>query len=519
MGIVGSGCLILGFFFSPALNLCVFYFTSPPPFGQGFTQSSHFSSNVPSLEHHHKHGTMASNPPVSFIGLGAMGFGMATHLLQEGYPVTGFDVYPPTLERFLQHAQANGTHNHASTASTPAAAVQSTPFVICMVATAAQAHAVLFAGPEPAVAALPQGAVLLLCSTVPCAYVRDTLAHALAEAGRGDVLVVDAPVSGGTTRAAAGTLSIMAGGSDEALDKARPLLQAMADPDKLYIVKGGVGAGSNLKMCHQVLAANQILSASEALGFAKHLGLDLGQTAEAVKKSRGASWMFENRLPRILAEEAEGKSSTVASAVTIILKDAGIITSEARRCGFPTPLTSVAEQVYLTALGRGWGADDDACLVRVYAEGVGNVGSVAGEVKGETAKTQLVVDLLEGIHLCATAETIALAQHVGLDLEQVYELCVNAAGGSHVFASVARDMIRVLKGESVDDPSKDAQEGLQQAAGKLQAVVDEAQRLKCPLFLGSQALNLLKLALVKGEKEAGGSDELPRTAVLRTWVA
>lgn len=461
---------------------------------------------------------MASKPSVSFIGLGAMGFGMATHLLKEGYPVTGFDVYPPTLERFLQHAQANDTRTSASTASTPSSAVQSTPFVVCMVATAAQAHAVLFSEPEPAVAALPQGATLLLCSTVPCGYVRDTLANALVEAGRGDVLLVDAPVSGGSARAADGTLSIMAGGSDEALEKARPLLQAMADPAKLYIVKGGVGAGSNLKMCHQVLAANQILSASEALGFAKHLGLDLGRTAEVVKKSRGASWMFENRLPRILAEEAEGKSP-IASAVTIILKDAGIITSEARRCGFPTPLTSVAEQVYLTALGRGWGADDDSCLVRLYAEGVGNTGSVVGEVKGEKDKTELVVDLLEGIHLCAAAEAVAFAKHVGLDLEQVYELCVNAAGGSHVFASVAKDMIRVFKGEAVDDKSKDAQEGLQQAAGKLQVVVDEAQRLRCPLFLGSQALNLLRLALVNGEKEAGESGDLPRTAVLKTWAA
>src|SRR3569833_2686584 len=104
-----------------------------------------------------------SNPEVSFIGLGAMGFGMATHLLKQGYRVTGFNVWAPTLERF---AAAGG-----AIAKTPAAAVADKLFCVCMVATAQQAQAVLFEGPDAAVPALPKGATLLLCSTVPCAYV------------------------------------------------------------------------------------------------------------------------------------------------------------------------------------------------------------------------------------------------------------------------------------------------------------------------------------------------------------
>ncbi|PSR80020.1 NAD binding domain of 6-phosphogluconate dehydrogenase-domain-containing protein [Coniella lustricola] len=467
---------------------------------------------------------MASKPPVAFIGLGAMGFGMATHLLTQGYAVTAFDVFPPTLDRFLQHAQSHARGSTASTASSPSAAVAAASLVVCMVATAAQAHAVLFSGPSPAAAALPRGATLLLCSTVPCAYVRDTLATALVHAGRSDVDLVDAPVSGGSIRAADGTLSIMAAGSDPALAKARPLLQAMAAPDKLYIVPGGVGAGSNMKMCHQVLAANHILAASEALGLAKHLGLDLHKTAAELlvlapenKPRMSASWMLENRLPRILAQDKDGKAP-VASAVTIILKDAGIITSEARRCGFPTPLTSVAEQVYLAALGRGWGAEDDASLVRLYSEGVGRVGPVSGQVDGDEAKTGLVASLLEGIHLCSTAETVAFAHHVGLDLDQVYELCVHAAGGSQVFASVARDMIRVLQRGASREPDG-RQETLPLAVDKMQTVVDEAQRLKCPLFLGSQALNLLRLALIKSEEADGEAKAAPSTAVLKAWAA
>lgn len=267
-----------------------------------------------------------SKPEISFIGLGAMGFGMATNLVKKGYSVTGFDVWGPTLEKFKE---AGG-----NAASTPAEAVDNKGFCVVMVATAQQAQEVLLGRDQPAVPALPQGATVLLCSTVPAAYVQG-LAKQLVEMGRDDIYLIDSPVSGGAIRAADGTLSIMAGGSDAAISKGTELLQVMSDPEKLYIVRGpeGIGAGSNLKMCHQVLAANQILAASEALGLASHLGLDLKKTSEAVLKSDGYSWMFENRLPRLLAPDFK----PVASAINIILKDAGIITSEARRYKFPTP--------------------------------------------------------------------------------------------------------------------------------------------------------------------------------------
>lgn len=299
-----------------------------------------------------------AKPEIAFIGLGAMGFGMATNLVNQGYKVTGFDVWQPTLERF----QAAG----GSIATTPAEAVKEKDYCVCMVATAQQAQAVLIEGENPALSSLPKGAALLLCSTVPCGYVQG-LEKQLAELGRGDIRLIDSPVSGGAARAADGTLSIMAGGSDDAIEKGRFLLQEMSDPHKLYIVKGGVGAGSNMKMCHQVLAANQILAASEGMGFATHLGLDPNYASENILKSDAWAWMFEHRLPRMLHPEFK----PVASALTIILKDTGIITSEARRSGFPTPMTSTAEQVYFSGLGRGYGPDDDSSLIRLYTEGKG----------------------------------------------------------------------------------------------------------------------------------------------------
>lgn len=436
--------------------------------------------------------------PVAFIGLGAMGFGMATQLVKQGYPVTGFDVWPPTLERFQQ---AGG-----SISSTPAEAVQGKEYCVCMVATAQQAQEVLLEGSNPAVPALAKDAVLLLCSTVACGYVQE-LSQQIKNSSRPDILLVDCPVSGGAIRAADGTLSIMAGAADEAIAKGRDLLQAMSDPEKLYIVNGGVGAGSNMKMCHQVLAANQILSSNESMGFAAHLGLDLTETSKALIASEGWSWMLENRMPRMLHPEFQ----PVASAVTIILKDTSIITSEARRYGFPTPMASTAEQGYFTGLGRGFGSDDDASLIRVYTEGKGKVGPVKGQAETKDAKLKLVISLLKGIHLCAAAEALTFAHKVGLDLDQVFDLCINAAGSSTMLKTSGGDMMKILRGEPpvvVD--------GLAALTQELHEAVDEAQKLKMPLFLGAQALNILRLVLQHKPKDR---PEAPMALAVKVWAA
>ena len=111
----------------------------------------------------------------------------------------------------------------------------------------------------------------------------------------------------------------MAGGSDEALNSARELLQTLSDKDKLYLVPGGVGAGSNMKMLHQVLAAIHILAASEGMGFAARLGLNARDTAARILDGKSGSWtwMLENRFPRMVEEDW----NPGASALTIILKD------------------------------------------------------------------------------------------------------------------------------------------------------------------------------------------------------
>ncbi|KAI1463933.1 NAD binding domain of 6-phosphogluconate dehydrogenase-domain-containing protein [Daldinia caldariorum] len=435
---------------------------------------------------------------ISFIGLGAMGFGMATNLVKQGYKVTGFDVWKPTLDKF----QAVG----GVIATTPAEAVKDKDYCVCMVATAQQAQAVLIEGDNAALQSLPKGATLMLCSTVPCAYVQG-LEKQLTKLGRSDIRLIDAPVSGGAARAADGTLSIMAGGSDEALEKGRFLLQEMSDPKKLYVVQGGVGAGSNMKMCHQVLAANQILAASEGLGFASHLGLDLHSTSQEIIKSDAWAWMFENRLPRMLDPEFK----PIASALTIILKDTGIITSEARRAAFPTPMTNTAEQVYFSCLGRGYGPDDDSSLIRLYTEGKGKTGPVKGLAENDKSKLALVKALLRGIYLCSAAETIAFAKRCNLDLDQVFDLCVNAAGGSAMLQTVGPEIIKLARGEQV---SVGDSQGLAEHAQQLQEAIEEAQRLKVPVYLGSQAFALTQFALHISSETA---ESVPRANVAKVW--
>jgi 3-hydroxyisobutyrate dehydrogenase len=248
-----------------------------------------------------------SKPAIGFCGLGAMGFGMAAHLVKQGYSVTGFDVWAPSLERF---AAAGGVPS-----TSLADSARDKPFYIVMVASAQQAQPALF-GDDGIVKALPQGATLLLTSTVPSSYAQ-SVEKELKEVGRDDILFIDAPVSGGAGRAADGTLSIMAGASPAAMEKGKWLLEEMSAPSKLFIVEGGIGAGSNMKMVHQVLAAIQILAVSEAFGFGARLGLNGQDVQDAVLKSDAWSWMFEHRSQRTLTEDY----FPGVSAVTIILKD------------------------------------------------------------------------------------------------------------------------------------------------------------------------------------------------------
>ncbi|EAW17765.1 NAD(P)-dependent oxidoreductase [Aspergillus fischeri NRRL 181] len=415
-----------------------------------------------------------SKPTIGFVGLGAMGFGMATNLVREGYPVVGFDVFPASVQRF----QSQG----GIPASSLRESAEGKDFYICMVASAPQVQSVLF-GDDGVVQYLPKNATLLLCSTVPASYAQSVAAE-LQSRGRADIRFIDCPVSGGAKRAADGTLSIMAGASEEALNSGREILQVMSDTNKLYLVPGGVGAGSNMKMVHQVLAGIHILGASEAMGFAAQLGLDAKTTAEKIIGSEAWTWMHENRLQRMVEEDW----NPGASALTIILKDVGIITTSARQHHFPTPLCSTAEQVYLSALLQGYGPKDDSAMVRQYYPKP--LADVTCTAEDPSAALQLVLDLMLGVNLVAAAEAIAFARYLNVDLAMFHRLVSDAAGASKVFIHKGLEMIE----GRIGDKAPEGSQTLDEAVAQMEKVVQRARDLHCPLHLGNAALEKLLMA-------------------------
>lgn len=247
-------------------------------------------------------------PKLAFAGLGAMGFGMAAHLLKSGFPVTGFDVFQPALDRFLKEGKGA-----ASVAKTPREVATDVEFFICMVATSAQATPLLFADGVGAVQGLQRNATIIMCSTVAPAYINEIQSR-LKQLDRSDIRLIDSPVSGGAGRAAAGTLSIFASGEKADLEHAHPVLDCLSG--KLYEIPGGLGGGSKAKLIHQIFAGVHIAMASEAMGLAAVAGMNTREAYEALKASEASSWMFENRVPPMLEPE-----HAPYSAISIIAKD------------------------------------------------------------------------------------------------------------------------------------------------------------------------------------------------------
>jgi putative dehydrogenase len=281
------------------------------------------------------------------IGLGSMGLGMAQSLLRAGFEVAGCDVSPAGVERLVA---AGGR-----AAPTPAAAARDADVVVCVVVNAEQTEAVLF-GPAGAAETMAPDAVFVSCATMDPDVARRLSARLEATGRR----YLDAPISGGAARAAQGQLTILASGSGAAFAQARTALDAMAA--RTYELGEEPGLGAAFKMINQLLAGVHIAAACEAMAFASKQGLDLAKVYEVITASAGSSWMFENRVPHILAGDYRP-----LSAVDIFVKDLGIIQDMARKARFPVPVAAAALQMYLATSGAGMGQDDDASLARTYA--------------------------------------------------------------------------------------------------------------------------------------------------------
>lgn len=293
---------------------------------------------------------MTTPQNIAVFGLGSMGYGVAASALRAGHTVHGFDVAPGPVERFQAEGGAPG-------ALADIAATLDTVFVVVL--NAAQTEAVLFGDSSGGGAVAPMlkpGAVVIACATVPPEFAK-RMEVQCADAG---VHYLDAPISGGSIKAANGQLSFMASGAAEAFAAARPALEATGET--VFELGDAAGAGSAMKAVNQLLAGVHIATMAEALTFGMTQGVTPEKFVEVISKCAGTSWMLENRAPHIVAGDY-----TPHSSVNIWPKDLGIVLDIARSASFSAPITAAALQQFLAAAGMGLGGEDDAAVAKVYA--------------------------------------------------------------------------------------------------------------------------------------------------------
>jgi 3-hydroxyisobutyrate dehydrogenase len=289
-----------------------------------------------------------SQARIAVIGLGSMGYGMATSLRRAGHVVVAFDLNQAAVARFVGEG--------GSGATTPAEAAAGAHAVLSVVVNAAQTEDVLF-GPGGCAEAMAPGSVFVSSATM--APEKASVLAARIEAF--GALYLDAPISGGAQRAATGELTVLASGSAEAFRQARPLLDAIAA--KVFELGPQPGTAAAFKMVNQLLAGVHIAAACEAIAFAGKLGLDIGKVYEVITASAGNSWMFENRIPHVLDNDYSPRS-----AVDIFVKDLGIVADMAHARKVPAPVAGTALQMFLMTAAAGMGREDDASVARLYAQ-------------------------------------------------------------------------------------------------------------------------------------------------------
>lgn len=287
---------------------------------------------------------------IGVVGLGSMGYGIASSLLSKGMQVVGADVNPNAVARF--HLAGGLKENIIS-------AVDDLNALVVVVLNAGQAESVLF-GDRGLVERLPAGSLVMLCVTVSPDYARSAADRCTACG----IDFLDAPISGGSAKAAQGRLSVMASGSPTAFEKARPLLEAMAET--VFELGDRPGAGSAMKAVNQMLAGTHIAAMAEAITFGMTQGIDPATFMKVIPHCAGTSWMLENRGPHIVSGDY-----TPHSAVDIWPKDLGIVLDAARAAKFAAPVTAAVLQQFLAASGMGLGREDDAAVAKVYAQNAG----------------------------------------------------------------------------------------------------------------------------------------------------
>ncbi|HVU28991.1 MAG TPA: 3-hydroxyisobutyrate dehydrogenase [Sphingomicrobium sp.] len=286
---------------------------------------------------------------IAFIGLGHMGGGMAPNLVKAGHEVHAFDLVPEAVERAVEAG--------CKRASSASGAVKASDVVITMLPAAKHVRSVFENDVAPN--ARP-GALLIDCSTIDVESARE-VGSAMNSNGF-DFL--DAPVSGGIAAAAAGTLALMVGGTDEQFERARPFLEPMA---KAVIHAGALGAGQAAKICNNMILGATMIVTCEAFALARKLGLDPKVFFDISSKASGQSWSMTSYtpVPGVGPETPADHDYEGGFAAALMLKDLKLAEEAAKSVGAYTPMGGEAEELYQRFVDRGGGSKDFSGIIKM----------------------------------------------------------------------------------------------------------------------------------------------------------
>ena len=285
---------------------------------------------------------------ISVIGLGSMGYGIAQSLIRSGYMVYGQDKNLLQQKKIVEEGGQVGEISYGNLDA-----------VIIVVLNEAQTREIIF-GSDGIAAKLNKNTLVMVCTTVSPNFAKEMAT--LCE--NNELLYLDAPISGGSKKSSEGKLSYMISGNKNALDKAKPILEATSET--VFEFGEVVGSGSAMKAVNQMLAGVHIAAMAEAITFGITQGIEPKRFLEVISKCAGSSWMLENRAPHIIDDDYSPKSS-----INIWPKDLGIVLDIAKNSNFSAPITSAALQQFIAASGSGLGHEDDAAVAKVYARNAG----------------------------------------------------------------------------------------------------------------------------------------------------
>jgi 3-hydroxyisobutyrate dehydrogenase len=287
---------------------------------------------------------------VGFIGLGNMGLPMAENLIKLGHTVRGFDVDGDASARL---AARGGTK-----AESIAEACNDAEVVITMLPAGEQVRDV-YLGEDGVLAMAAPGTLLIDSSTIDVETARDVAQEAQA---RG-LAMIDAPVSGGVAGAQAATLTFMAGGTDDAFERARPLLEAMGNT---IVHAGGPGNGQAAKICNNMILGASMIVVAEAFLLAEKLGLDAQKLFDISSKSSGQCWSMTSYcpVPGLVPNSPANRDYKAGFTAAMMLKDLKLAQAAARATRATTPLGAGAAAVYERFVAEDDGSVDFSGIIR-----------------------------------------------------------------------------------------------------------------------------------------------------------